>query len=117
MRLMKRFVLVAALFLTAGCGSSSPVAPTTPPVPACQTNNTATVYFQNRSASNLTYDVLWDGSRLTTIAPGKDSQVYTFAANVTHSLRFQFTNTSLLACAASTPILTTCGQANYGCSS
>jgi hypothetical protein len=73
------------------------------------------VYFQNRSASNLTYDVIWDGAKLTTIAPGQDSQVYTFAANVTHALRFQFTNTTTLACNVGAPILTTCGATFYGC--
>lgn len=109
-------VLVAAV-LASACGSS-PVAPT-PPAPvvaACQSGSTGTVFFQNRSSSNLTYDVIWDGSRLTTLAPGGDSQVYTFASNIQHTLRFQFTNTSVLACNQSTPVLTTCAATFYGCS-
>jgi hypothetical protein len=111
-----RSTLVLVALLTVGCGAS-PAAPTPSPVvvPTCQAQSTGTVYFQNRSASSLTYDVIWDGAKLTTIAPGTDSQVYTFAANITHSLRFQFTNTSLLACNAGAPILTTCGATFYGC--
>lgn len=116
---MKRLVfLVSLAALVSACASDSPTitAPTPPPVAACQSQNTGTVYFQNRSSSNLTYDIIWDGSKLTTVSPGADSQVYTFSANISHALRFQFTNTSLLACNASTPILTTCGAAFYGCS-
>lgn len=114
---MRGWIVLVALFAV-GCGSSSPaIAPTPiPVVPTCQAQNTGTVFFQNRSTANLTYDVIWDGSKLTTITPGSDSQVYTFAANITHSLRFQFTNTAILACNASTPVLTTCGATFYGCS-
>lgn len=114
---MKRLLFLVGVVVVSACGSDSApvvVAPT-PIIPACQSQNTATVYFQNRSASNLTYDVLWDGSKLTTVAPGKDSQVYTFAANIPHTLRFQFTNTSLAACNQSTPVLTICTATFYGC--
>lgn len=113
---MKYLILLVAL-LAAACGSSTSPTPIAPVVvvPACQSQNTATVYFQNRSTANLTYDIVWDGSKLTTVTPGKDSQVYTFAANVPHTLRFQYTNTSLLACNASTPVLTTCAATFYGC--
>ena len=113
---MKNLIVLLAL-LASGCSKdSAPVAPTPiPVVPLCQSQNTATVYFQNRSTGNFTYDVIWDGSKLTTVAPGKDSTVYTFAANVPHSLKFQYTNTSLLACNASTPVLTTCANTFYGC--
>lgn len=108
-------IVVAALF-AADCGSSpaTPIAPAVV-VPACQSQNTATVSFQNRSTTNLTYDIVWDGSKLTTVAPARDSQVYTFAANITHTLRFQYTNTTLLACSASTPVLVTCANAFYSC--
>lgn len=112
---MKRLLFLVGIVLVSACGSdSAPVAPT-PVVEACQSNNTGTVYFQNRSTSNLTYDIVWDGSRLTTVAPGSDSQVYTFAANIQHTLRFQFTNTTLLACNASTPVLARCAATFYSC--
>lgn len=112
---MKAICAVLLALSATACGSDTPIAPTPPPVAACQSGNTATVFFQNRSASNLTYDVIWDGSRLTTVAPGADTQVYTFAANIQHTLRFQFTNTSILACNQSTPVLTTCAATFYGC--
>lgn len=116
---MRRLIVLLA-FVASACGSdSSPVSPTpvpiVPVVPACQSQNTSTVYFQNRTVSNLTYDIVWDGSRLTTVTPGKDTQIYTFAANVQHSLRFQITNTTVLACNPSTPVLTVCGATFYGC--
>jgi hypothetical protein len=118
---MKRIACVIISVVAVGCGSSSPTAPAvaTPPpvvVPACQSQNTGSVYFQNRSTSSLTYDVIWDGAKLTTLGPNADSQIYVFAANIQHSLVFRFTNTSTLACNASTPVLTTCGATFYGCS-
>lgn len=115
---MKRLVVLLSLAAIVSACGSSPVAPTVPapiPVAACQSGNTATVFFQNRSASNLTYDIVWDGARITTVTPGADSIVYTFAANIQHTLRFQLTNTSLLACNQSTPVLATCAATFYGC--
>ena len=116
---MKRTVFLVAIvfvFITEACsGDKAPLAPTPPPVAACQSQNTATVYFQNRSTSNLTYDVIWDGARLITVGPAQDSRTYTFAANVPHTLRFQFTNTSFLACSQGTPTLTTCSNNFYFC--
>lgn len=111
-----RYVLLVLALFAAGCGASpaAPV-PLPPPAPTCQTQSTATVYFQNRTTANLTYDIVWDGSRITTVAPGRDSAVYTFAANVPHALRFQFTNTTVLACNASTPTLATCSNNFYSC--
>ena len=41
----------------------------------------------------------------TTVSPGQDSAVFTFAAEVQHTLVFRFTNTSVNACSLSTPTL------------
>jgi hypothetical protein len=112
--MMKVLSLLVALGAV-GCSGNSPAAPTPPAVPLCQSAQTATVYFQNRSTTKLTYDILWDGSRLTTVAPGADSGTFTVSANVAHSLRFQVTNTGILACSASAPILATCASTFYGC--
>jgi hypothetical protein len=116
---MNRTFLVVAIGLvlvTGACsGESTPTAPTPPPVAACQSQNTATVYFQNRSTSNLTYDIVWDGARLTTVGPAQNSQTYTVVANVPHLLRFQVTNLALLACSQGTPTLTTCSNNFYFC--
>jgi hypothetical protein len=116
---MTRWWLVVVVLGLSACGggNKSPTAPTPPPVPTCQSQNTALVQFRNRSTANLTYDIIWDGSRLVTVGPGQDSQKYTYAANVTHTLRFQFTNTNVLACNASAPVLTTCSDVFYSCGS
>jgi len=111
---MQRLLIALVLVLSGvACGSDPAPAPS-PPVPSCQANSTATVYFQNRSVTNRTYDVIWDGSRLTTIAPGQDSAIFPFAA-ATHSLWFQFTNTSVLACNPSSPVLAVCSNVFFGC--
>lgn len=111
---MKRIALVLICACGASfCGGSSQ-APT-PATPICQSQNTATVYFENRSVSNLTYDVIWDGARIATVGPSKDSATFTYAANVTHSLTFLFTNTNLIACSTNFPILTTCSNTFYSC--
>jgi hypothetical protein len=41
------------------------------PVPACQTNNTAQVNFENVSVAT-TQNVFWDGVQVTTLAPGQN---------------------------------------------
>ncbi len=116
MRVYQHLVVACAL-LAMGCGgsSSAPTAPTMAVIPACQTNNTATAYFQNRSSSNLTYDIIWDGTRLASVSPGQDSAVFTFAAGVPHSLAFRLTNTSSNACSPSTPTLAQCSNMFYSC--
>jgi hypothetical protein len=81
----------------------------------CERNNTATVQFENRSASNTTYDVVWDGSKLTTLAPGTKSSTYTVSAGTTHTLAFKITNTSRMACSQSSPNLAQCQTYLYWC--
>jgi hypothetical protein len=103
-----------ALPFVAACGST-PVIPT-PIVEACRTNNTASVRFENRS-TNTTMDVVWDGSKLTTVAAGQTSDSYTVAAGITHTLLFRVTNSSTWACTPSTPTLVQCGSARYWCPS
>lgn len=102
--------------VTAGCGSSDPApAAPTPTIPSCQANNTASVTFENRSNSNRTYDVVWDGSRIMTLAPTQKSNSITVAASVNHTLAFMITNTNTSACTPSTPTLAQCSSMNYWC--
>lgn len=82
----------------------------------CEVNVTGEVYFKNLSVSNRTYDIIWDGSKLTTVPPNQQSAVYTFSANVKHSLIFRYTNTSDNACTPSEPILSQCMKTWYSCS-
>jgi len=111
---------VAALIsvlMSVACGSSdtTPTQPTTPSLPPCQLNNTATITFENRSSSNTTYSLVWDGSTLTTLAPSVKSDSYTVAAGVQHTLVFRIANSSNNACTPSTPTLAQCTSSSYWC--
>jgi hypothetical protein len=115
---MKRFLvlfLCAGWLFFAGCKDlSSPTDPT-PTTPDCEKYNTCTVTFENKSVNNYTYDVIWDGSRLTTLAPWTKSQAYTVSAG-THTLHFMRSNSSREACTQSTPSLAQCMSYTYWCS-
>jgi hypothetical protein len=109
----------ALMLLTFACAAKETPAPAptpTPVVPACQKNNTATITFENRSTSNATYTVLWDGSTWTTLAPTVKSQEYTVAASIQHTLVFRVSNTGSNACTPSTPTLAQCSSSSYWCS-
>jgi hypothetical protein len=81
----------------------------------CEKNNTAEVRFINKTGSSLTYEVLWDGSVITTIAPGVTSAPFTVAAGQ-HTLHFLIANSgSQGACNESNPVLATCGSMDYWC--
>ncbi|MBL8017073.1 MAG: hypothetical protein JNK43_07380 [Ignavibacteria bacterium] len=86
-----------------------------PPPAACETYNTARVFFQNRSNSGKSYDVIWDGSRVYTIAPGMQSDTMTVAAQIEHTLVFQISGTNTPACTQSQPILAKCSVHWYWC--
>jgi hypothetical protein len=108
-------VVVTVTVVDVACGGSkTPTAPATPPVPACQANNTASVRFGNRAA-NTTQDVFWDGLRVTTLTPGQDSTPLTAAAGVAHRMEFRITNTNFLACAVTNPIPVQCSTPIYTC--
>lgn len=81
----------------------------------CEVNQTGRVYFINNSNSNSTYDIIWDGAKLTTITPGETSITYTITANITHTLVFRFTNTSTDACTSSAPVIPQCQTIWYSC--
>lgn len=111
-----RYMFLIVALLASACGKDTPIAPTPAPViPACQTNNTAQVSFGNRSTSNTTYDVVFDGVRIGTLPSGQTSPATTVAAGVAHTLRFQITNTTSLACSQSTPTLAQCGSQTFTC--
>lgn len=111
---MKRILSVfGVLTMCVACGSDTPTTPA-PVIPACQSNNTASVTFGNRSAAT-TQDVVWDGNRTATITPGQNSTPITVAAGVAHNLQFRITNTTLAACAASSPIPVQCSTPVYTC--
>ncbi len=82
---------------------------------ACEVNQTAQVRFTNLSNTNSTHDVIWDGSKIATIAPGDTTNYFTVTANIEHTLQFKFTNTSDPACTESKPILAQCSFHTFWC--
>ena len=110
---MKQLILHATLVsLAAVIACNTDTGPT---ASACQANNTASVIFSNRSTSNTTYDVIWDGGRVATLATGQDSDTNTAAAGVQHTLVFKITNTNTAACSPSTPTLAQCSGQTFTC--
>ena len=91
-----------------------PTPPEPPPVPECEKNHTAQIMFENRSNTNTTYDIIFDGSKLTTITPGTKSKDYTVAAGA-HTFLFKVTNTSTVACTKASPNLAQCHSYSYYC--
>ncbi len=77
------------------------------PIPACQTQNTGSIGFGNRSAT-ATQTNVWDGVTHSTIGPGANSATLTAAAGIAHSLRTYIAGTNRLACSDAFPVLTQC---------
>ena len=113
-----RFCTLTVLSLVSlmGCTADDVVAPPPPAVLACQANNTAKLVFRNVSNSNSTYDLIWDGSKIFTIAPGAETDTLTTAAGVQHIMQFKFTNSSNNACTQGTPTLAQCSRSWFSCS-
>jgi len=113
---MKRFLVLASVLLVGlfACQNSTAPEPEIP-IPECQRNNTGTVTFMNMSANNYTYNVIWDGSLLTTLGPWDTSPSYTVAAGQ-HSLTFKISNTGKQACNSANPVIVQCKAHTYSCS-
>lgn len=112
-------LIIAILFISffnICCNEDSPVTQKQPTsTPPCETYNTAKVFFQNKSTSGKTYDVIWDGSRIFTIGPGQQSDTITAAAQIQHTLHFIVSGTNTSACTESYPILVKCSIHWYWC--
>lgn len=110
-------VLISALIavVTMNCNEDKVVTPTNT-TPACETNNTAKVFFQNKSTTGTTYDVIWNGSRIFTLAPSEDSDTITVAAQISHTLTFKKTGSNEISCIESQPILAKCSINWFWCS-
>lgn len=108
-----RYLLIIVALMAVGCGSDSPTTPT-PVVPACQTNNTAALSFENRSVNSFTFDVFVDNARVAVIGPTQTSSAQTVVAGVQHTARFLVTNTGFVACTVS-PIPVRCSTQTYFC--
>jgi hypothetical protein len=115
---MKYLILSVAL-ACAACGNDSPSSPSksTPPpptVPACQSNTTAQLTFENRTP-NYSHDLYLDGAKMALLGPGQTSQPFTVAANTQHQVRWVYTNTNRTACTVM-PVPATCSTTLYYCS-
>lgn len=115
--LMKRLLSCVLVAFFVGCGSKpltpTPV-PTPTPIPACQANSTATISFRNTAPSS-THTVLLDGATVATLAPGQESQRFTVAAGVAHTVEFRVTNTTRRACATTQPVWAVCSNGTLAC--
>ena len=81
----------------------------------CQTTDTANVSFGNRSTS-MSFDVIWDGLQLGTLAPGQTSSPpLTVAAGTAHNLIFYVAGTKNLGCVYATVLPTVCSTPVYTC--
>lgn len=108
-------LLSTSLPLVTACNPFSKSTTTTTTTPACQTNNTATVYFQNQ-ATTTSYDVNWDGSKIVfNLAPGATSSTFTVSAGVDHTLTFMRAGTTNAACNTSYPNIAQCTAWHYWC--
>ncbi len=110
-------VLISALIalISMNCGEDKVVTPQNT-TPDCETYNTAKVFFQNKSTTGTTYDVIWNGSRVFTLAPSEDSDTITVAAQISHTLVFKRTGTNEAACSESQPIPSKCSTNWFWCS-
>ncbi len=98
-----------------GCSDSENVVAPSPTL-SCQVNNTAKLVFRNLSNTNSTYDLVWDGSKIFTIAPGAETDTLVTAAGVQHIMQFKFTNSNNNACTQGTPNLAQCSRGWFSCS-
>lgn len=115
---MRRLIAIPLLLALGSCSDTdptpivnitSPTAPTPSPPPACQVNQTATVSFQNHGF--VFVDVIWDGLYIGTLPPlGTQGFEQSVAANVPHRLDWRETNTMLMPCPESRPILVQCSK-------
>lgn len=92
-----------------GCTSSEDT------TPECETNATGEVFFSNESTTGKTYDIIWDGTKVATLAPNEESETFVVAANVPHVLQFRITGTGNDACTLSTPVIPQCKRMKYYC--
>ena len=106
-------LIVLLSMMTVACGGSKSAMAPTPVVPVCQSNNTATLTFENRTA-NRTHDLYLDNANAALLGPGQTSRAFTVAAGVQHSVVWRYTNTYLSAC-VTTPIPAVCSSQLYFC--
>jgi len=111
---VKRIIAITFVFLIGLFACQNANTPEAPEVKDCVKYNTATIQFENRSVTNRTYDVVWDGVHIATIGPWEKTQVFTVAAGE-HTMTFKVSNSGKLACTTAYPVLQQCGVYSYFC--
>ncbi|MEQ1747447.1 MAG: hypothetical protein ABMA02_18600 [Saprospiraceae bacterium] len=71
-------------------------------LPSCKKDGR--VVFQNRSVTNKTYNVVWDGSVIASLYPFSNSDTFDVEPGP-HTLEFKFANSGLNACSPSDPVI------------
>ena len=106
--------VIALAILSAGIPLLTACNPATLFAPACETNNTATTSFQNKSTTSSTYNVVLDGSTIVSyLAAGATSASSTVAAG-SHTIQFKLLNGNA-ACSPAYPSLAQCSSYSYSC--
>lgn len=105
------YAMLFALTLGSGCADKI----VEPALRDCEKNNTAILQFENKSTTNSTYDIIFDGSRIFTLSPGAKSAEHVVAAGIQHTLLFKYANTNNAACSPSTPTEAMCTHFVYSC--
>lgn len=117
---MKKIGLfLSAVFLSllfTSCDKTPPLPPSDPIIPNCEKYHTAEVRFKNRSVSNKTMSIVWDGNIIATIPPFQDSQVFTVPSG-SHTLVFKASNSGAILCSQSNPVVVECHDQEFTCSS
>jgi hypothetical protein len=104
--------LLTGLFTS--CDKIDPTPPSDPVPRECEKYHTARVQFKNRSASNKTMSIIWDGSTIATLSPFQDSQFFTVSSGK-HTLAFKISNSGSNGCSQSTPVIVECQDREFMC--
>ena len=113
--IMKNLILLPAIMLCVlfiACDKDNDPQP----IPEeCDKNNWSYVYFENRSNSNKSMDVYWDGSCIIQdLDPGEKSEKFIFSASQ-HQYTFKVKNTNNEACNSAYPSLAKCTTSTFYC--
>lgn len=80
----------------------------------CDTNHTAVVVFENRSASGKTYDILWNGVKVATLKPGEKTRAEAYSTG-SHTYVFKKSGTTTSVCTPGYPNLAQCSSYTFWC--
>lgn len=77
--------------------------------------DSGSVVFKNRSVTNRTYNVVWDGSVIASLYPQMDSDTFEVASGK-HTCVFKISNTGAEACSQGSPDILSGETQTFTCS-